>query len=252
MPYVKNTKFQGFTANNLKLLAMTTMLIDHVAWKFLPFASAGGLAAHLIGRITIPVFCYFAAEGYFHTRSFKKYICRMLLFAFISNFAFYFYANGRLQQSALELANSFVNTSVILPLTLGLVALRVYYHENFNTSSKAVLITLCAAGGFFGDWFFFPVIWILGFGIFRGHFKKQAAYFILTGLPIMVFESFYRYFYGIGDELWALNQFGIILALPLLYFYNGKLGKYKLKWLFYVFYPAHLVVLALINNFIKL
>ncbi|MCL2512402.1 MAG: conjugal transfer protein TraX [Oscillospiraceae bacterium] len=243
-----NAKIKGISANGLKLIAMFTMLTDHIAWKFAPFASAGGFAAHLAGRIAIPVFCFFVAEGYFHTRNIKKYFRRMLIFAVISNFAFYYYEYGRFPRNAIDLLNSISGTSVILPLMLGLAALYLYYNENLNSFLKAALIFLCAALAVLGDWFCFPVIWILGFGIFRGDFKKQAVYFALTAFPIMAFEPFFRYYKGYGDELWALNQIGVLLALPLLYFYNGKLGKYKMKWLFYIFYPAHLFAIAVISK----
>ena len=43
-----------------------------------------------------------------------------------------------------------------------------------------------------------------------------------------------------------------LLALPLLFLYSGKRGKYKMKYFFYVFYPLHLAALEGIAMLIKL
>ena len=43
------------------------------------------------------------------------------------------------------------------------------------------------------------------------------------------------------------RQWFSLLAIPLLMLYNGQRGKWKLKYLFYIFYPAHLGILYLIS-----
>lgn len=44
-----------------------------------------------------------------------------------------------------------------------------------------------------------------------------------------------------------VRQWFSLLAIPLLMLYNGQRGKWKLKYLFYIFYPAHLGILYLIS-----
>lgn len=58
----------SFTANTLKLIAITAMLIDHIAWKFVDTATPLGILMHVVGRLTMPIMCYFVAEDFFHTR----------------------------------------------------------------------------------------------------------------------------------------------------------------------------------------
>ena len=65
------------TAAVLHIIAMTLMLMDHLWATLLPAREWLTCA----GRVAFPIFAFMAVEGYFHTRSFKKYILRMLLFA---------------------------------------------------------------------------------------------------------------------------------------------------------------------------
>ena len=69
--------------NELKLLAILAMTVDHIAWMLFPGYSMHPLALlmHAIGRLTCPIMCYFIAEGYHYTRSFQKYALRLLLLA---------------------------------------------------------------------------------------------------------------------------------------------------------------------------
>ena len=50
------------TANQLKIIAVIAMLIDHIAVVFIPTESILGQVMHTIGRITMPIMCYFIAE----------------------------------------------------------------------------------------------------------------------------------------------------------------------------------------------
>lgn len=44
------------------------------------------------------------------------------------------------------------------------------------------------------------------------------------------------------------NQIKLIATIPVLANYNGQRGGWKgMKWFFYIYYPAHLVVIGLIR-----
>ena len=64
---------RGLCGNELKLLAILAMTVDHIAWSLFPGYSMHPLALlmHAIGRLTCPIMCYFIAEGYHYTRNFK-------------------------------------------------------------------------------------------------------------------------------------------------------------------------------------
>ena len=57
----------------LKYIVILAMLIDHIAWAFVPTASIPGQLMHFIGRLTAPTMAFFVAEGYIHTHNIKNY-----------------------------------------------------------------------------------------------------------------------------------------------------------------------------------
>ena len=71
---------RGLCGNELKLLAILAMTVDHIAWSLFPGYSMHPLALlmHAIGRLTCPIMCYFIAEGYHYTKSFQNYALRLL------------------------------------------------------------------------------------------------------------------------------------------------------------------------------
>ena len=81
---------KGLTANTLKYIAILAMLIDHVAWAFVPTYSVLGQVMHIIGRTTAPIMCFFIAEVYYHTRNVKKYALRLFVFTLIIYIPFLF------------------------------------------------------------------------------------------------------------------------------------------------------------------
>ena len=71
------TKLHSLNRNELKYLVIIAMLIDHIAWAFVPTASLLGQIMHIIGRLTGPTMAYMLADGYYYTRSVEKYACRL-------------------------------------------------------------------------------------------------------------------------------------------------------------------------------
>jgi hypothetical protein len=71
----------------LKLLAMITMLIDHIGYMYFP----GEMMWRTIGRLAFPIFAYQIAIGYSKTSNLKKYVQRLTLFAFITQIPYWFF-----------------------------------------------------------------------------------------------------------------------------------------------------------------
>ena len=86
---------KGLTAFQLKLIAITAMLIDHLAWYYVDLDTGLGQLLHMVGRLTAPIMCFFIAEGYRHTRSLRRYAARLAVFALISQLPFTYYSLGR-------------------------------------------------------------------------------------------------------------------------------------------------------------
>ena len=68
----------------LKIIAMTTMLTDHLGDSIFNYANF----MNVIGRIAFPIFAFQISEGYIHTKNLKKYFLRLFVFALISQAPF--------------------------------------------------------------------------------------------------------------------------------------------------------------------
>jgi len=219
------------------------MFVDHFATVFLPHNNVVSLVLRTFGRTVAPVMCYFIAQGYFSTSNLKKYTTRLLIFAAISHLP-YNLAFGY---------TFFQATSVIWPLAMGLVALTAIRRQDLHILVKLIVLALCCAVSIRANWNFVAVLWIVAFGLFHGNFMKQIIAFCVVGIVFHLALTFNRF--GFFHEVFPQwHQLGIFLAIPMLMMYNGKLGKKSkvMSWAFYVFYPAHLLLLFILNRFTPL
>jgi hypothetical protein len=205
----------------LKTVALATMIIDHYGAIF----QSGENIYRIIGRIAFPVYCFLLVEGYFHTRDVKKYGKRLLLFAIVSEIPFDLAFYGKV---------GFTHQNIFFTLFIGLAA--IYFLEkkerkySFN-KSLVIAATGILAMVLFVDYSIMGVIYILSFYFTRNFPKKRQ---ILYMAVIMLFTNLMSS---------PLQQFSL-LALPLIYFYNGEPGlKNKfLQIMFYAAYPLHLLL----------
>lgn len=228
----------GITADLLKLIAIIAMVIDHIAWAFVPFGSVAGQAMHIIGRITAPIMCFMVAEGYAHTRDAIKYAKRLGLFALISHIPYIYFESGGFPVIH--------QTSVMFPLFLGLVALIVRDSPKYEAAVKNMILLIICLVAMLGDWGATAVIWIQVFYAFRHNRKEQMKYFSIVSAVMILLNIIINA--SMGGFFSSLFQLGVFLAIPLLWKYNGvKKGGKACKWFFYIFYPAHLLALAVLR-----
>lgn len=225
-------------ANQLKLIAILAMVVDHTAIVFVPDSFPAMWLLRMIGRMTAPIMCYFIAEGYYHTSNLKKYMGRLLLIAVISHIPH----NLCLGYDLFQIWNA---TDVMFPLLFGLVALTVWKSQkNHSVLLKLFIVGLCCLLAYSGDWNYIAVLWILGFGIFHGDIRKQLIAFIaISGIYFL--QPFVY-----GSSIPYISRLGIFLDVPLFLFYNGQRGKKSkvIQWGFYWFYPLHFLVIYVIGR----
>lgn len=237
-------KRTGINADFIKYIAITAMVIDHIALCFVDPKSILGLIMHIIGRITAPVMAYFLVEGFYHTRNLNKYILRLAIFNLISWIPFSFMTSGHLLPIFLNEEGHWCITawqSVMYTLLMALLALKAVHSEKLDIASKIFCVLGLCIIALAGDWSFLPICWALIMDRYRNDFKKLGIVFsvfsiTMTSLSLLISEN----------GVWDCYQFGVILALIPLYFYNGSKGSHNKfnKWFFYVFYPLHMLVLA--------
>lgn len=205
----------------LKTIALATMIIDHYGAIF----QSGHNIYRIIGRIAFPVYCFLLVEGYFHTSDVKKYGKRLLLFAIVSEIPFDLAFYGKV---------GFAHQNIFFTLFIGLAA--IYFIENKEGKYNFDKSLVIAAAGILAmvlsvDYSIMGVIYILSFYFTRNLPKKRQLLY-MSG--IMLFINLMSS---------PLQQFSL-LALPIIYFYNGELGQKNkfLQIMFYAAYPLHLLL----------
>ncbi len=236
---------KGLNRTQLKVIAICAMVCDHVAWGFVEFMSPLGQIMHIIGRFTLPIMCFFIAEGFRHTSSVKGYIKRMALFAVVAVLPFYLFFGEMYEY----------RQNIIFDLLLGVLLLAVLENKRLKVWQKVIPVAgLFAISALIGGWVIMPMIYILIFYYVKG-FKKQAILFstltvvmevfIIVGMQLNQIWHFTHYDWPWYDKLYLL---GFVLPLLVLKHYNGEKGKDIFgRYFFYVFYSAHFVILATIR-----
>ncbi|MCM3033350.1 TraX family protein [Niallia sp. MER 6] len=225
-------------SNVLKLIAILSMVVDHIAVGFVPSGTTLELILRTIGRLAAPIIFYLIAEGYFYTSNVKKYLKRLFIFAVISHFPFVMYFG----------ISWFQGTSVIWTLFLGLVALTIVQKPSISVFDKVMFVALCCLLAWMADWNYIGVLWIMFFGVFRGRFQLQILNFVLIGIFLYAIPGIYT------SGLNSVFRLGFLLVIPLLALYNGKQGRKSkvFKWGFYFFYPLHLLLLYILKYYISI
>lgn len=211
----------------LKTIALISMIIDHYGAIFSPFE----MDYRIIGRLAFPIYSFLLVEGYMHTKDIKKYIVRILIFAFISEIPFDFAFYG---------GTYWPHQNIFFTLAIGLVAMHLFNKEQGFISTKNLTVTIGAAtlaALFATDYNFIGIIYITAFFFTRNY--KPLRRMLILGFILYVINT-------MGAS--SIQQYSL-LALPILFFYNKKLGpKNKvLQLLYYAAYPAHLMLFFLLK-----
>ena len=213
-------KVRVLSGSMLKLIAVVTMLIDHIGAQLLPHDTALYTAARCIGRIAFPIFVFLLIEGFLHTRSRIRYGASLLAFAFISEIPWNLVNSGNWL---------YRSQNVFFTLFLGYLGLcAMDFFKKYPIVQVGVICALCLAATLINcDYRFLGVIFIILLFALRENEAARPFISILLSRPWFVMTSF------------------IPISL-----YNGKRGFIKgpvLKYIFYAFYPVHLLVLYFIK-----
>ena len=237
---------RGLNRDEIKLIAMGTMLLNHVATVFM---EPGTFFYELfldIGYFTAITMCYFLVEGWHYTHSRKQYALRLFVFALLSQipFSLAFAEGGKLQNSNLNMMFTLFFCFLII------CALKQIPNPMLG-KCIALFLTFCTI---FCDWAVFAAVFTWLFVWAEGsEEKKRSAYLWAVGIfGVFTLLSGIGRFTPVGLLFYALGATaGVALSsYCILYWYNGKRmkkGKKFLQWFFYLFYPVHLLILGLLR-----
>lgn len=180
-------------------------------------------------------------NGFHYTHDLKKYMTRLFLFSIVSHFAYNFAFGIPFIPFQTSVFNQ---TSVIWPLAWGLVALKIHTstNEKLRPWMRIGLTAVITAITFCADWSSIAVLAIIGIGMNRGNFKKQMQ-------EMVFYVCFYALVYFLFvNKTYGMIQMFVVLSIPFLKAYNGERGSWKgMKWFFYAYYPAHLVLCGIVR-----
>lgn len=223
----------------LKLIACITMFIDHIGYVVFNGESS---FFNYIGRLSFPIFAFQISEGYLHTRNIKKYIIRLLTFAVISQIPFMLFHSILSDEFAIN---------VIFTLLFGLLSIIVYdkCHKLLGILAVIVLGIIAQYAKF--DYGFYGVFITFLFYVFSKNKLLLAAGFIISTIINYSYKIFQYNKFGIEVVKMAFSYYlpfliCTLFSIILILIYNKKKGP-NTKYLLYLFYPLHLLLIYVLN-----
>lgn len=211
------------SGNALKLLAALFMTIDHVGVLLLPHV----IVLRILGRLALPIFAFMIAEGCRYTRNRLRYFGSV-------------FALGVLCQIVYYLADRSLYFSILITFSLSIATIYALQDWKDQKTPRSALVFFGAVAGVYALNRVFAIdygFWGCMLPVFAAAFQKTAwdrpwVNLGMLGLGLLVLAA------DLGQI-----QYYALPALPLLACYNGRRGRWKLKYFFYLFYPIHLVIL---------
>lgn len=230
----------------MKYVAMVTMFVNHVANIFLVPGTFLCEFLKDVGYFTMPVMCYFLVEGFYYTRSRRRYGMRLAVFAAVSELPF---CLAFTQGTVL----SFVGMNMIFTLLLCFGILWVV-ESPWSKAVQFFVVLLLMVCSQWSDWPWMAPVMTLLFYWARGS-KKRVVQAFLAGMALFLLDSLlavWGVYTPAAALAWSIGRVSgmALAAVAICMLYNGKRakrGRTFSKWFFYVFYPAHLLVLGLVR-----
>lgn len=248
---IEKKKFSlEITSCTLHFLAMAFMLSDHLWATVIPWQADW---MTIIGRLAFPIFAFMTVEGFFHTKNLKKYMLRMLIFALISEIPFNLMMSGSVFAP--------FHQNVLWSFLLGLFLMQL--NEKAKKKGKLWIRVLTGVGTFLlgtivgmlsmMDYMHYGVWMILAFYFLRGRkWWNYAAQFAALAYINYEVRGLSYELTLFGKEIWFPQQCFAVLALIPIWLYRGKQGPHNkvLQYIYYGFYPVHILILGLLMRFL--
>ena len=199
------------------------MFLDHYHYVI-----GGSEILNVAGRIAFPIFAFTLSEGYVHTRSLKKYLLRLFIFAV------------SIQMPSVLLGYNYP-MNIFFTLFLGLLSIYIFSLKKISIILKIILIgfILFFSQKFKLDYGMYGILLIMNFSIFRNDKFKILMNFLVLNVFNMIFPKVF----DLVD-----TQFFSLISLVFIFMYNGEKGR-SMKYFFYLFYPIHFFILGIIKFF---
>lgn len=198
----------------LKCIAILSMALDHTGAVLFPQE----IWLRCAGRLAFPIFCFLIVEGFVHTHDVYRYMARLGVFALISEIPYDLAFRG--------VCLEFAYQNVFFTLLISIAMMKLLSVTRLWPEKAAILIlAMWLAVVLRTDYNFRGILLIFMLYVFREQKFLTAA---AGGLWNFLYTG-------------TIQRYGVFSAVPML-LYNGKPGR-RMKYFFYIFYPAHLLIL---------
>lgn len=218
----------------LRLIALTSMVIDHAGLALFPDV---GLF-RCIGRLSFPIYCFLITKGYLHTRSIAGYGRRLLLLAILSEIPFDMLIFGQLVCP--------LEQNVLFSLLLGLMALcsaDALAAKPICASASILVLCMCAmAANVSYGWLAIVLCLCMRYA---GQSRAKLGLYVGGALLLYTLTLLLS---GVTMS-WVLVSLCALFAIIPLMLYSGKQGVRHplLTFLFYAAYPLHIILLLIVR-----
>lgn len=222
----------------MKTIAALCMLIDHLGWACFP----SDIGWRVIGRLAMPIFAYSVGRGACYTRSIQQYQHRLLKFALISQLPYWLL-------KWVVVGGDFFTVDFNIGFTFWLAVSIIHYFQKgcwkqpltgIKKYSKLIgVIGYFIVADFFNmDYGSYGVLWTLAcYYMIKEQKNDKMLYFIYTFLTYV--------YYGVQPMSFLLQEVGIIGLMIVSLLKDTSEKRWGL--LFYIFYPLHMVCIALLK-----
>ena len=224
--------YKCLNSTQIKIIALIAMTFDHIGFylmgNYIPF--------RIIGRLAFPLFAFMISEGAKYTKNKLKYFLRIFILGIICQI-FYTALVGTF----------YLNILITLSLSI-LIIFSIEFSKKANNKFSFLIPIAVSSAIILIDYFLANVIKPVGYHL------DYSVLGVFLPVIIFIFKNYKLKILAtsIGLILLSLSmnhiQFWCLLALIPLMLYNQKAGKYRLKWLFYIYYPLHLGIIYIINH----
>ena len=239
----KLSNFEFLSGSTLKMIALITMMIDHIGAflviyttplynngnELIPNAESCYWIMRQIGRTAFPIFCFLLVEGFLHTKDSFFYLARLMFFSVLSEVPFDLAVSGK--WISWKCQNVFFSLLLGLGMLIILTAIEEYRREKMEITCTVSLFDLLKG---------VTVVGTIGIAeLINCDYGGKGILLI----AILFYARNQRILASIAGYLSFMWEPYCLPAFLLIPFYNGKRGR-QMKYLFYVFYPVHLLVIV--------
>lgn len=244
------SKFFCLSSSSLKILACILMTVDHIGLVMFPDI----IALRIIGRLSFPIFAFFVAEGCRFSKNKVRRVCLIAVIGVVYALAYYIYY-GSLY------GNIFLTFSVSIAVIYVINGCKKWVFDEFHMV-KALISVALILFILFGAYVLFRIIrfeygyfgMLVPVWVSLPNFSEVQAPRLLCRLDSHLVRllclTLGLILVSIDGQLGNI-QYCCLLSVVILLFYNGEIGRPRLKYAFYIYYPLHLLAIECVSIIIN-